>query len=105
MGYPRLAAFLSSEQSFGVYRGYSYLHARVLLRLQDQIAVLERELDNKDKMDVHNGLQNHLKCRGRDERESGSEGRTRKNILDDIQIKLGEYGVLLLWSLLTHVDH
>ena len=88
-----------------MYRGFSYLHSCVLLGLQDQIATLERELDNKDNMDGRNGLGSRLKCRGRDERESGSDGRTRMKILNDIQIKLGEYGVPLLLSLIIHVDH
>lgn len=91
-GYPRLAAFLSSEQNFSIYRGFSYLHARVLLGLQDQLAVLERELDKKDLLDERNGLVERLHSRVRDERED-TDDRSRSKILDDIRLKLGEYGM------------
>ena len=102
MGYPRLAAFLSSEQSFSLYRGFNYLHSRVLLGLQDQITALERELDGKDTMDLRNGLGNRLNSRARDERGSGNDGRTRVKILDDIRMKLVEYGA---HSLLPHFGY
>ncbi|MCJ1379749.1 hypothetical protein MMC17_002852 [Xylographa soralifera] len=93
-GYPRLAAFLSSEYSFSIYRSFGYLHSRVLLGLQDQIVALERELDQKDTLDLANGWQPHLRSRARDERESDRDGdtRARAKILDDIRRKLGEYG-------------
>ncbi len=91
-GYPRLAAFLSSEQNFSIYRGFSYLHARVLLGLQDQLVVLERELDKKDLLDERNGLVERLHSRVRDERED-MDDRSRSKILDDIRLKLGEYGM------------
>lgn len=47
-GFPRLAAFQASEANFGLYRSFSYLHSRVLLDLQDEITVLEKELDDFD---------------------------------------------------------
>jgi hypothetical protein len=94
-GYPRLAAFLSSENSFSIYRGFGYLHSRVLLGLQDHIVALERELDQKDSFDYENGLKRRLQSRVRDERESRHDGeeRPRERILDDIRRKLVEYGL------------
>jgi hypothetical protein len=99
-GYPRLAAFLSSEHSFSIYRGFGYLHSRVLLGLQDQIVSLERELDQKDSFDQQNGLTLRLQSRARDERESCRDGeeRPRERILDDIRKKLLEYGSLFVES-------
>lgn len=47
-GFPRLAAFQSSEANFALYRSFSYLHSRVLLDLQDEITELEKELDDFD---------------------------------------------------------
>lgn len=93
-GYPRLAAFLSSEPSFSVYRGFSYLHSRVLLGLQDQIVALERELDQNDSSDKENGLTSRLRSRARDEYIARREGeeRSREQILDEIRIKLLQYG-------------
>jgi hypothetical protein len=93
-GYPRLAAFLSSEDSFSIYRGFGYLHSRVLLNLQDQIVFLERELDQKDSFDQQNSLTLRLRSRARDERESRRDGeeRPRERILEEIRRKLVEYG-------------
>jgi hypothetical protein len=54
MGYPRLAAFQSSESSFSIYRSFDYLHSRVILNMQDEIRVLEtklEKLDDQDKID------------------------------------------------------
>lgn len=50
-GYGNLATFQSSEESFSIYRRYSYLQARLLLQKQDDLHVLERELDNFDDAD------------------------------------------------------
>lgn len=94
-GYPRLAAFLSSEQNFSIYRGFTYLHARVLLGLQDQIVALERELDKKDQLDKNNGFEDRLQSRARDEIED-TDTRSRLRILNDIRSKLGEYGMFFL---------
>lgn len=90
-----MGAFLSSEDSFSIYRGFNYLHARVLLGLQDQVAVLEKELDDKDRFDEKNGFERRLQSRARDERDScrNGETRSRDQILDDIRRKLVEYGL------------
>jgi hypothetical protein len=51
-GYPLQAAFQSSEPSFSIYRTFGYLHARVILQLQDELRALEDaliELDADDK--------------------------------------------------------
>ena len=93
-GYPRLAAFLSSEHNFSIYRGFTYLHSRVLLGLQDQLVALERELDMKDRLDKSNNLTDRLRSRARDEIED-TGSRSRSNILNDIRLKLGEYGMFL----------
>lgn len=92
-GYNHLAAFLSSEKSFSVYRGFDYLHARVVLNLQDQIASLERELDGKDQIDQQNNMIKQLKSRARDIRSSQGEERSREHILDEIRQRLIHYGI------------
>lgn len=48
MGYPSLAAFLDSDESFMVYRRFGYLQARLLLDKQNQLRELESELDELD---------------------------------------------------------
>jgi hypothetical protein len=77
-----------------LYRGFSYLHSRVLLDLQDELACLERELDRADLIDENNGHGTRLRCRERDERDARKSGleRTRRDILLDIRHKLCEYG-------------
>ncbi|KAF2756294.1 hypothetical protein EJ05DRAFT_96314 [Pseudovirgaria hyperparasitica] len=54
-GYPRLAAFQSSEANFALYRNFSYLHSRVLLDMQDELTTLEKELDDADREDSYDG--------------------------------------------------
>lgn len=100
-GYPRLASFLSSESNFSVYRGFSYLHSRLLLELQDEVAALERELDELDEVDDESDTgRKRLGNRQFDTRRSrGEDGfRPRKEILNEIRTKLVEYDELLIKS-------
>jgi hypothetical protein len=50
-GYPRLAAFLDSDDNFKLYRRFGYLQSRVLLEKQDDLRQLERELERLDQQD------------------------------------------------------
>jgi hypothetical protein len=50
-GYPSLAAFLNSDDSFMLYRRFGFLQARLLLDSQDELRILEMELDKMDKRD------------------------------------------------------
>lgn len=47
-GYPKLAAFLDSDENFMVYRRFSYLQARLLLEKQNELQKLELELEAMD---------------------------------------------------------
>lgn len=47
-GYPSLAAFLTSDDNFTMFRCFSRLHARLLLHKQDELAELEQRLDQLD---------------------------------------------------------
>src|SRR5436190_24366415 len=88
-----LAAFLSSDHNFMVYRGFNYLHARCLLYQQDELAALERELDEMDKEDDKQGEKDREKrsLRSRD-LDDARVGQPRKNLLKEIKDKLSEYG-------------
>ncbi|KAI0097825.1 hypothetical protein GGR51DRAFT_552845 [Nemania sp. FL0031] len=62
VGYRNYARFVASEDDFFILRRFGSLSVRIALFLQDEIAVLENELDEIDKMnsrkdsaDVHNG--------------------------------------------------
>jgi hypothetical protein len=92
-GFPRLAAFQSSEANFSLYRSFSYLHSRVLLDLQDEITSLERELDEID-LDDFDAEPDRLRSRELDVDRASREGssRNRRVILREIKTKLMEYG-------------
>ncbi|KAH3906374.1 hypothetical protein HBI56_198060 [Parastagonospora nodorum] len=96
-GFPRLAAFQSSEANFSLYRSFSYLHSRVLLDLQDEITSLERELDDIDADDFEDKPQ-RLRSREVDVGEAIREGsmRNRRVILREIREKLMEYDKVLI---------
>lgn len=92
-GFPRLAAFQSSEANFALYRSFSYLHSRVLLDLQDEITCLEKELDEID-WDDSDEAPERLRSRDIDVQKAAGEGdaRNRRVILKEIKEKLMEYG-------------
>jgi hypothetical protein len=96
-GFPRLAAFQSSEANFSLYRSFDYLHARILLDLQDEITQLERELDDVDLVD---SMDDPIRLRSReiDVSKAAGEGdaRNRRVILAEIRTKLMQYDEVLI---------
>jgi len=109
-GYARLAAYNASEQNFMLYRGFSNVHARLLLNLQASIQKLETELDDIDRF--HDTLPEDFKkrlrswdldvaaCR-REKKEAKEDGdeeeaRTREDILEELRIKVNQYDELLI---------
>ncbi|CAO2656429.1 Nn.00g052320.m01.CDS01 [Neocucurbitaria sp. VM-36] len=96
-GFPRLAAFQSSEANFSLYRSFSYLHSRVLLDLQDEITSLEKELDEMD-WDDFDEEPDRLRSREIDVDRSDGENdtRNRRVILREIREKLMEYDEVLI---------
>ncbi|MCJ1351954.1 MAG: hypothetical protein MMC33_001938 [Icmadophila ericetorum] len=90
-GYPNTAGFMSSDPNFGQYRGFNYLHSRVLLHLQNSLAVLERELDRKDGVDAGKIC---LQSIAKDKQQDKSK-RSREIILTDIRKRLVEYDEIL----------
>jgi hypothetical protein len=99
-GYPRLASFLASEPNFSVYRGFSYLHSRVLLELQAEIAALEQELDELDAIDndPEGDQKRRLKSRIFDSKKPRPDDgyRSRQEIFAELRVKLVEYDELLI---------
>ncbi|KAI9857215.1 MAG: hypothetical protein M1813_008577 [Trichoglossum hirsutum] len=87
-----LAAFLSSDHNFMVYRGFNYLHARCLLYQQDELVALERELDEMDREDDSKGKMEREKrsLKSRD-LDNARAGQPRKTLLKEIKDKLSEY--------------
>ncbi|KAF2634569.1 hypothetical protein P280DRAFT_538556 [Massarina eburnea CBS 473.64] len=96
-GFPRLAAFQSTEANFSLYRSFSYLHSRILLDLQDEITALEKELDDIDWDDFEEDPI-RLRSREADVAKAATEGgiRNRRVILREIKDRLMEYDEVLI---------
>jgi hypothetical protein len=83
-----------------MYRGFSCVHARLLLNLQTSVQMLESELDEMDRF--HNTLEDE-KIRLRswdrdlgfcaDEKKEGI--RSREDILEELRVKVSQYDDLL----------
>ncbi|KAF2138996.1 uncharacterized protein K452DRAFT_79309 [Aplosporella prunicola CBS 121167] len=108
LGYPRLAAFQTSDPSFSIYRGFGYLHSRVLLDLQYELSELEEELEERDSYDGQiEDTARRLRSRKTDDLESENsepredidedeyELRPRRVILKDIRETLVQYDEVL----------
>lgn len=104
-GYPQVATFQCSDPNFLQYRGFKYLHSRVLSNLQYEIQQLEDELDRLDNWDHdHQDQERRLVCLENDilyqrcdqfpEEFQLEFERTRPEVLADLRRKLLEYGKL-----------
>jgi hypothetical protein len=98
-GYPQLAAFQSSESSFSIYRAFDYLHARVIVEMQDELRMLE---DKLGKLDVKDDNETRAKClssRSWDARQAKEDGKLcseRTTLLSKIRDKLVSYDEILM---------
>lgn len=74
-----------------IYRGFSYLHSRLLLYLQNELSCAEKVLDQMDKDDSDDGefSQKYLKSRDKDD---AREGKPRRELLCTIKNLLLQYG-------------
>lgn len=84
-----MAAFINSDPSFLMCRRFGFLHSRVLLYRQDELAQLENQLVELDADDAENNPR-ALLSRELDEQQDS----TRKDLILNINEKLKEYG----WS-------
>ena len=79
------------------YRGFSYLHSRILLNCQDELATLEKKLDSLDKIDEeqeNDGANTGLHSRAKDIRlAKNQQCESRQAVLAEIKHKLLEYGM------------
>jgi hypothetical protein len=96
VGIPLQAAFQSSESSWSIYRGFNYLHSRVILELQDELRCLEKKLTETDEMDLENGDGKRLRSRHSDLQQASREkiDSVRTNLINTIRSKLVSYGTL-----------
>ena len=89
-GYPQLAAFVNSDENFLMCRRFGFLHTRVMLYRQDELASLERQLVLMDEEDVD---LDPLALKSRDRDDQRPEQPSRKSLIQIIDDKLKEYGM------------
>jgi hypothetical protein len=89
-GYPRVAAFIDSDENFMLYRRFGFLQARIILYKQDELRELEEELDKMDNSDAAS-RPGKLKSRERDDADSDD----RQNLIRKITAAFREYGSVL----------
>lgn len=98
-GYPAFSAWMASSNDFFLLRRFGQLNARVLLIMQDEIVVKEKELEAID-----------LQCQiGSDELGDCSSLRydpnpARRQILLELKTLLKEYSTYFKWALLLVVS-
>jgi hypothetical protein len=90
-GYPQQAAFQASEPSWSIYRGFSYLHSRVILDLQDELRCLE---ENLEEIDSENEENDRVRSRKNDLKHALQEGieSPRARLIERLHDKLMKYG-------------
>jgi hypothetical protein len=86
VGYRGFSAFLASDNDFLIFRRFGSVNARLLLYLQDEIAVLEKDLEDLEDVhardsadDIHNGSF----------RQDVLPARTR--LLESLNVKVRQY--------------
>lgn len=88
-GFPQLAAFVNSDDTFANFRRFGRLSARILLHIQNDLNDLEQKLDNLDKQDDQDDTM-RLRLGGFEE-FSGQDDEQRQ-LRNEIQKKYVEYG-------------
>jgi len=83
LGYPNLATFKNSSDSFAVYRRFGYLQSRLLLEKQDILRVLEKRLDQYDRDNVMTSYTRTL---------SADQLMPRQALLEEIERAFNSYG-------------
>jgi hypothetical protein len=95
-GYPRLAAFLDSDDCFSVYRRFGFLQSRLLLNKQDKLRQLEEALDS---LDLSEAKADEHRPQTRDLPEE--VGARRQRLLTAIEGEFTSYGMFFMRSLST----
>jgi hypothetical protein len=93
-GYPLQAAFQSSESSWSIYRAFNYLHARVILDLQDELRCLEENLEEIDLEDQGTDRVTSRKDDHDYAEALGNGPSVRAQLIETIRTKLINYGEL-----------
>lgn len=90
-GYPRLGAFLDSDDNFMVYRRFGYLQSRLLLEKQEHLRQLEEELENLDMEDAQTESRNLITMENHDTEQY----QPRCKLMERIECQFQAYGTRL----------
>ena len=96
MGYPRVAAYMDSDENFMIYRRFGFLHSRILLNKQDELREIEERLDDLDGIDSGGSKASALclQSRRKDEIRTDVNRRdSRQELLRISEEKLCQYGL------------
>jgi hypothetical protein len=93
-GYQQIAMNMTGEMGhtriYPIYRRYASLNHRLLLHIQDELAVLEEELGRLDYDDASDRTQ-HDHIRPASRREEGKRGIARDELMKNVSFKLEQY--------------
>lgn len=107
VGFPRVACFLDSDDSFMLFKRFGIVFSRLLLNKQDEIREMEDELQGMDKTYEANGCEEYLRSRNEGDRKTitSSWTRTRPELLEKLETKILQYCILsTLDRLRSHTD-
>lgn len=85
-GYPRFCALIDAHPALNVFRRFSKLRARIILRKQDTLSGLEQRLEVLDRQESTALFLASNRLDGNTERQT---------VLDDIEKGLRDYGSLV----------
>ena len=93
-GWPRVAAFLESCDSFSIYRRFGQSHSRLLVIHERNIAVLEAQIHNLDKIDDEGGPDMQFRLKNRYHEEGFDT--TKRDLEEKLEKEILAYGIALL---------
>jgi hypothetical protein len=91
-GYPRLSAFIDSDQSFMIFRRFGYIQSRLILEKQDELRKLETELDA---LDEKFKAKNEYGLYSRNDMEP-TLGKEHRQLMTRLEKEFREYGKMTL---------
>jgi hypothetical protein len=91
-GYPGLAAFMDSSDSFGIYRKFGYCHARLLAIHMSNVTEIERKLLELDKQDEAGGGATNWRLRNRFHKDGLDK--IKRDLQTDLERELLAYGIV-----------
>ena len=82
-GYPRFCALIDTHPALNIFRRFSKLRARIILRKQDTLSALEQQLETLDRQETTELYLATNRLDGNTERQT---------VLDDIEKAVKDYG-------------